>query len=90
MRTYSDKEISAYIASGDPLDKAGAYGIQDPYFRPSTRVDGCYLNVVGLPLCTLAGMLREAGVSLGAWSLWMLPPQCQECEGRSVWSGEIA
>ena len=90
MRNYSDEEIDAYIASGEALDKAGAYGIQDPYFRPSVRVDGCYLNVVGLPLCTLAGMLREAGVSLGARPLWMLPPQCQECEVRSEWSGEIA
>jgi predicted house-cleaning NTP pyrophosphatase (Maf/HAM1 superfamily) len=90
MRNYSDEEIAAYIASGEALDKAGAYGIQDPYFRPSVRVDGCYLNVVGLPLCTLAGMLREAGVSLGARPLWMLPPPCQECEERSLWSGEIA
>jgi predicted house-cleaning NTP pyrophosphatase (Maf/HAM1 superfamily) len=41
-----------------------AYGIQDPLFAPAAEVDGCYLNLVGLPLCTLAGMLRQAGVSL--------------------------
>jgi len=90
MRRYSDEEIAAYIASGDALDKAGAYGIQDPLFAPAERVDGCYLNVVGLPLCELAGMLRAAGVSVGARPLWALPPQCQECEGRGCLVGEIA
>ncbi|GAG05326.1 unnamed protein product, partial [marine sediment metagenome] len=40
MRRYSDDEVAAYIASGDALDKAGAYGIQDPYFKPAERVDG--------------------------------------------------
>jgi len=88
MRRYSDDEIAAYIASGDALDKAGAYGIQDPYFRPAERVDGCYLNVVGLPLCTLAGMLREAGVSLRVPPMWALPTQCQECEGSGGLVGD--
>ncbi|GER89239.1 Maf-like protein [Dictyobacter vulcani] len=57
MRPYSDEEIDAYIASGDPMDKAGAYGIQHTDFRPTERIDGCYLNVVGLPLCTLVQLL---------------------------------
>ena len=74
---------------GDALDKAGAYGIQDPYFTPAERVDGCYLNVVGLPLCTLAGMLREAGVSLRERPLWALPTQCQQCEGREALGGRF-
>ena len=90
MRGYSDDEVAAYIASGDALDKAGAYGIQDPYFTPAERVDGCYLNVVGLPLCTLAGMLREAGVSLRERPLWALPTQCQQCEVREGLVGKIA
>jgi predicted house-cleaning NTP pyrophosphatase (Maf/HAM1 superfamily) len=47
----------AYIASGDPMDKAGAYGIQSKLFQPTERIDGCYLNVVGLPLCTLVELL---------------------------------
>ena len=51
MRAYADDEVTAYIASGRPLDKAGAYGIQDADFRPVERIDGCYTNVVGLPLC---------------------------------------
>jgi MAF protein len=51
MRPYSDAEIAPYVASGRPLDKAGAYGIQDAEFHPVSRIDGCYTNVVGLPLC---------------------------------------
>jgi MAF protein len=59
MRQYSEEEIAAYIASGDPLDKAGAYGIQNTTFQLVERIDGCYLNVVGLPLCTLIALLAE-------------------------------
>lgn len=62
MRNYSEEEIAAYIATGDPLDKAGAYGIQHPDFQPTERIAGCYLNVVGLPLCTLVALLAEFGV----------------------------
>lgn len=59
MRPYSEGEIDAYIATGDPLDKAGAYGIQHPMFQPTERIEGCYLNVVGLPLCVLVDLLAE-------------------------------
>ena len=59
MRSYSEEEIAAYIASGDPLDKAGAYGIQNAAFQPTEQIDGCYLNVVGLPLCALIALLAE-------------------------------
>lgn len=59
MRPYSEAEIMAYIATGDPLDKAGSYGIQHPSFQPTARIQGCYLNVVGLPLCTLVNLLAE-------------------------------
>jgi septum formation protein len=62
MRGYSEKEIEAYIATGDPLDKAGAYAIQHAQFHPSEQIDGCYLNVVGLPLCVLVELLAEFGV----------------------------
>ncbi len=61
MRDYSDAEIDAYIASGDPFDKAGSYAIQHLVFRPVAKIDGCYTNVVGLPLCTLKNMLAEIG-----------------------------
>lgn len=53
MRPYTDTEIEAYIASGDPMDKAGAYAIQHPDFRPVARLQGCFLSVVGLPVCDL-------------------------------------
>jgi MAF protein len=53
MRDYSDLEIEQYIATGDPLDKAGAYAIQHPGFHPVVGLRGCYACVVGLPLCHL-------------------------------------
>ncbi len=62
MRNYSEEEIDAYIATGDPMDKAGAYGVQNPLFQPTERINGCYLNVVGLPLCTLVALLAEFNV----------------------------
>jgi septum formation protein len=66
MRSYSDAEIEDYIASGDPMDKAGAYGIQHPQFQPTERIAGCYLNVVGLPLCTLSKLLAQFGCTFDA------------------------
>lgn len=62
MRDYSETEIAAYIASGAPMDKAGAYGIQDTPFQPTASIDGCYYNVVGLPLCTLVELLSTFGI----------------------------
>ena len=53
MRDYTDDEISEYIATGDPFDKAGGYAIQNPGFHPVNQLSGCYANVVGLPLCHL-------------------------------------
>ncbi len=61
MRAYSPAEIDAYIATGDPLDKAGAYGIQHP-FNPVARLSGCYLGVMGLSLCDLLPLLRALDV----------------------------
>jgi septum formation protein len=62
MRDYSDAEIDAYIATGDPFDKAGSYAIQHAGFRPVERIEGSYSNVVGLPLETLRPMLERFGV----------------------------
>lgn len=64
MRPYSDAEIDAYVASGDPLDKAGAYGIQHRGFRPVARIEGCFASVMGLPLADLAAALAEFGLTL--------------------------
>jgi septum formation protein len=66
MRDYGDAEIDAYVDSGDPLDKAGAYAIQHPIFAPASSVDGCWLNVMGLPLCHLGRALAEFGVVIPA------------------------
>lgn len=60
MRPYTSSEIEAYIASGDPFDKAGGYAIQHPDFRPVAQIEGCYTSVVGLPLCRVRDMLAHA------------------------------
>jgi nucleoside triphosphate pyrophosphatase len=65
MRTYSDDEISAYVQSGDALDKAGAYAIQHPEFHPVESMQGCYASVMGLPLCHLVRALRKVNVHPG-------------------------
>ena len=57
MRPYSDDEIAAYVATGDPLDKAGAYSIQHPAFQPVASLAGCHLGVIGLPLCLVGALL---------------------------------
>ncbi|MBV9174319.1 MAG: septum formation protein Maf [Chloroflexi bacterium] len=62
MRAYSESEVHTYVARGEPFDKAGGYAIQDAEFRPVQRVDGCYLNVVGLPVCAVAAGLDALGV----------------------------
>jgi nucleoside triphosphate pyrophosphatase len=64
MRDYTDDEVARYVDSGDPLDKAGAYAIQHPVFDPVARVEGCWLSVMGFPLCHLGQALAEFGVSL--------------------------
>ena len=62
MRAYSDGEIQAYVRSGDPLDKAGAYGIQHPGFQPVENLRGCFASVMGLPLCRLTYLLGQFGI----------------------------
>jgi len=79
MRHYSDAEITAYVARGEPLDKAGAYAIQDEQFHPVASYDGCYCNVVGLPLKALLILLRRAGLDITPDSLEVLPPECARC-----------
>ena len=62
MRKYTDMEIDRYIATGDPMDKAGGYAIQNEIFQPVERVEGCYTSVVGLPVCALSKILFRKGV----------------------------
>lgn len=60
MLTLSDQEILAYIATGEPRDKAGAYAIQGLASRWIPRISGCYFNVVGLPLALVSAMIEAA------------------------------
>lgn len=64
FRELSDNEIAAYVATGDPMDKAGAYGIQGKASLFVEGIDGDYYNVMGLPLCRLNEILRSVGVDL--------------------------
>ena len=64
FRPLSEREIEAYIATGEPMDKAGAYGIQGRASLFVRAIEGDYFNVVGLPLCKLGQMLKELGVEL--------------------------
>jgi len=73
MREYSDDEIEAYIATGDPFDKAGGYAVQHPRFRPVAEMRGCPLNVVGLALCRLRICLPQLPDPV---------PVCQSFSGR--------
>jgi septum formation protein len=63
MRAYSYAEMEAYIATGDPLDKAGAYAIQHAGFHPVEKFAGCFASVMGLPLCHIARTLQKMGVN---------------------------
>lgn len=79
MRLYTAQEVADYVASGDPLDKAGAYAIQNADFHPVESIQGCYTNVVGLPLCCLQRLLAQ----VGADNPNQLPRVCREYSGRA-------
>jgi predicted house-cleaning NTP pyrophosphatase (Maf/HAM1 superfamily) len=66
MRNYSDEEISAYVATGDPLDKAGAYAIQHLKFQPVAHLEGCYASVMGLPMCHVILLMRKMNIQPAA------------------------
>jgi septum formation protein len=64
FRSLTHDEVAAYVATNEPLDKAGAYGIQEKGALLVEKIDGCYFNVVGLPLSLLGEMLKEFGIDL--------------------------
>ncbi len=64
FRRLTEPEIQAYLNSGEPMDKAGSYGIQGLGALLVDRIEGCYFNVVGLPLTKLASVLKEFGVAV--------------------------
>lgn len=73
MRAYSDAALEAYVQTGDPLDKAGAYAIQNAAFHPVENFSGCYASVMGLPLCHLTRSLKKMGLTPES----NVPAQCQ-------------
>ncbi|HET6846961.1 MAG TPA: Maf family protein [Anaerolineales bacterium] len=73
MRDYTDAEILSYVASGDPMDKAGAYGIQHAGFHPVRQMRGCFASVMGLPLCHVVRLMRRLRAALEP----ELPERCQ-------------
>ncbi|HKZ54888.1 MAG TPA: Maf family protein [Anaerolineales bacterium] len=79
MRDFADAEAEAYVRTGSPLDKAGAYGIQDGEFNPVAldRMHGCYANVMGLPICHLVRAMRRLGHEPAA----DVPAACQAHTG---------
>lgn len=79
MREYSNTEIEAYVSSGEPMDKAGAYAVQDKFFQPAARIEGCYPNVMGLPLCLLVDLLKEAKFGFGPSPRFQVPEECFQC-----------
>ncbi|MFN8584869.1 MAG: Maf family protein [Dehalococcoidia bacterium] len=80
MRPYADKEIERYVATGSPLDKSGAYAIQDPVFAPVSGFEGCMCSVIGLPLFTARRLLRQvAGIEADAPSY----DRCGVCPFRA-------
>jgi septum formation protein len=78
MRDASDDEIATYVATGEPLDKAGAYGIQGLGGALVAGYDGCFNTIVGLPLCGVAALLRDAGVALPIGE-----PACRRPDGSA-------
>ncbi len=73
MRAYDEEEMLAYIRSGDPMDKAGSYDIQNADFHPVASFSGCFASVMGLPLCHLTRSLKKAGLLADD----ALPQRCQ-------------
>ena len=73
MRRYTDEEIRTYVATGDPLDKAGAYAIQHPEFSPVESMNGCFASVMGLPLCHITRLMGQMNIETKA----DVPANCQ-------------
>lgn len=77
MRAYTDAEIAVYVATGDPLDKAGGYAIQHRGFEPVAQLDGCPAGVMGLPVADLLALLAEFGIVAGC----PVAPVCRALTG---------
>ena len=76
LREFTDEEIEASVASGTPLDKAGAYAVQDEALHPARSWEGCYSNIVGLPVCRVLEMLQELGCTLPSQAVLAAADAC--------------
>jgi septum formation protein len=84
IRNFSEREIRDYVATGDPLDKAGAYAIQHPVYAPVDRWDGCYTAIMGLPLRAVGALLLEAGLAPASLDVIAV---CERQSGRCCLRG---
>jgi septum formation protein len=75
MAPWTDEQIAAYVASGEPMDKAGSYAIQEVGDRFVTRIEGSFDNVVGLPMDLTSRLLADAGLDLPAEPSAVQPPE---------------
>ena len=82
MDNYSDEQIARYVASGDPMDKAGAYAIQNKDFAPVVHLLGCPANVMGLPVCKVVQVLRTFGWPLDGTAVSTCRPTDNFCAIR--------
>jgi septum formation protein len=90
MRSASDAEVLSYVASGEPMDKAGAYAVQGLGRALVDAVDGCYLTVVGFPLCAVSCLLEEVGIDLPVDSSTICEPAAEDLRRRAVVACESA
>ena len=79
MRAYSDDEVAAFVATGNPMDKAGSYALQDPGFHPAAGVSGCYTSAIGLPLCRVAELLAANDFAVTPSADRGNPERCFHC-----------
>ncbi|HML99241.1 MAG TPA: Maf family protein [Tepidiformaceae bacterium] len=88
LANLDDAAVRAYIASGRPMDKAGAYAIQDTEVGTVARLEGCYCNVVGLPLWRLRELLMSAGAACAEPAARR--PGCASCPDAQLPGGAPA
>ena len=88
-RPFNDHEVEEYVSTSEPYDKAGGYAVQDDSFRPVLMTEGCYLNIVGLPLCLVSALLRRHGLAVELRDLSGIPyyGRCIDCKLGNVVEG---